>query len=325
MGGPNFTAEKSTIQYLGKGLNRPECVVAEKDGSIWTSDARGGLCHILKNGSQEFIKQNQEGEEISGSLPNGFAILKDGNFAIANMGTQRLEYMSRTGDTSVLCDNINDQSLGLVNFVLLGPDDNLWFTVSSKKNEFMDGFRKDVSDGYIGVFDGKITKIVAENLSFPNEIRFDILNSYLYVAETTGKRIRRLKILDSFQLGEPEQFGPASLGEGFPDGITFDSNGNLWVAMVVAEKLMMISPDQRIHTVMNDGNSLKLNEIERDFADNSLSREKMASAKGSIAPMISSIAFGGNDLRTIFLGSLAGSQVAFFHSPISGQPMPHWT
>ena len=320
----NFTIDQSTIQYFGKGLVRPECVIAEKNGDLWTSDGRGGICHILSDGTQKFIPQKMDGEKVQNSLPNGLAMLKDGSFAVANMGTRRLEHMSRSGDSSVLCDNFEGRPLGLVNFVLVGPNDNLWFTVSTRKNEFMDGFRKDTSDGYIGVFDGNSVRIIASNLSFPNEIRFDSRNEYLYVAETTGKRVRRFKILDEFKLGEPEQFGPLSLGDGFPDGIAFDEKDNLWIAMVVAEKVTVLTADQQVQKIMDDGNFSEIRKVEENFAAGNLLRDQMVAAKGLIAPLISSIAFGGEDLKTVYLGCLAGGQIASFSSPVAGQPMEHW-
>ena len=320
----SFTIDQSTIQYVGTDLVRPECVIADSDGSLWTSDGRGGVSHILSNGAQKFIPQEIDGNKVPNSLPNGLAMLKDGSFAIANMGTGRLEHMSRSGKTNVLCDNFKDKPLGIVNFVLVGPNDNLWFTVSSQKKDFMAGFKQNISDGYIGVFDGKSVRILAENLSFPNEIRFDTQNEYLYVAETTGKCVRRMKVLDDFRLGEPELFGPISLGDGFPDGIAFDENGNLWVAMVVAEKVIVITKDQEIQTVFDGGVPLKLAEVEKNFSAGVLERGQMTAAKGSIAPLTSSIAFGGADLKTVYLGCLAGNRIASFRSPIAGEAMQHW-
>jgi sugar lactone lactonase YvrE len=224
----------------------------------------------------------------------------------------------------VLCDTINGAPLGIVNFVLVGPDNSLWFTVSSRKNEFMEGFRHDIADGYIGVFDGSEAKIVADNLSFPNEIRFDAKGDYIYVAETTGKRIQRMKVLGGNTLGEPKIFGPESLGDGFPDGIAFDAEGNLWVAMVVAEKIIVITPDQEVHIILDAGIPTAIADVEAHFSAGTLQREQMAAAKGSVAPLTSSIAFGGHDLKTVYLGCLAGNRIASFRSPIAGQPMAHW-
>ena len=248
----------------------------------------------------------------------------EGNFVIANMGTRRLELMTPEGDTRILCDQINGSPLGLANFVLIDGKDRIWFTVSSRKKEFMDGFRQDVADGYIGIIDGGVTAIVADNLSFPNEIRIDASGNYLYVAETTGKRIRRCNLTDDGKLGSPKAFGPQRLGDGFPDGIAFDSLGNLWVAMVVAEKILVISPDQEIRTILDAGQSDAVQVVEEAFATGTLAREQMAAAKGLVAPLTSSIAFGGPDLQTVYLGCLAGDRLAVFHSPVPGHAMAHW-
>ena len=33
---------------------------------------------------------------------------------------------------------------------------------------------------------------------------------------------------------------------------------------------------------------------------------------------------GGNDLRTVYLGSLRGTTIPSFRSPVAGLPMVHW-
>jgi len=40
---------------------------------------------------------------------------------------------------------------------------------------------------------------------------------------------------------------------------------------------------------------------------------------------ISSIAFGGDDLKTIYLGCLLGEQIASFKTDIAGLPPSHWS
>jgi hypothetical protein len=45
---------------------------------------------------------------------------------------------------------------------------------------------------------------------------------------------------------------------------------------------------------------------------------------GTRVQNIASIAFGGPDLRTAYLGSLAGDRIAIFHAPAPGFALPHW-
>ena len=39
---------------------------------------------------------------------------------------------------------------------------------------------------------------------------------------------------------------------------------------------------------------------------------------------VASVTFGGPDLRTVYIGSLKGSRIPFFRSPVAGLPMVHW-
>jgi gluconolactonase len=41
-----FRIDRDAITYLGHDLQRPECVLAEPDGSLWSADARGGVMQI---------------------------------------------------------------------------------------------------------------------------------------------------------------------------------------------------------------------------------------------------------------------------------------
>ena len=39
---------------------------------------------------------------------------------------------------------------------------------------------------------------------------------------------------------------------------------------------------------------------------------------------VSSLAFGGADLRTAYVGCLLGDSIAVFDSPVAGHPPAHW-
>src|SRR5262245_27404317 len=119
-----FVVDPKTIRFVGEGLQRPECILAEPDGSLWSADARGGVVHIRPDGSQHVITQRAEtkfaaatSEETrftQGTLPNGLAFARNGDIVISNFGTDRLEVMTRSGDTRVLVDQIDGEPIGKV-------------------------------------------------------------------------------------------------------------------------------------------------------------------------------------------------------------------
>ena len=57
MNSPNpildFGIDKAKLQYIGQDLQRPECILAERDGTLWSADARGGVMKILPDGTQK--------------------------------------------------------------------------------------------------------------------------------------------------------------------------------------------------------------------------------------------------------------------------------
>jgi hypothetical protein len=52
-----FEVDSSRIVHVGHDLQRPECILAERDGTMWSADARGGVVRISADGSQRFIGQ----------------------------------------------------------------------------------------------------------------------------------------------------------------------------------------------------------------------------------------------------------------------------
>src|SRR5215472_18450769 len=101
----DFGIDKSTLQYVGRDLQRPECVLAEPDGTLWSADARGGVMRIDPDGRQTLIAQEvvePAGDAgsvaryiLEGTLPNGLAFDSRGDFIIANFGTDAVERMTR--------------------------------------------------------------------------------------------------------------------------------------------------------------------------------------------------------------------------------------
>ncbi|MBG6118482.1 sugar lactone lactonase YvrE [Sphingobium sp. JAI105] len=329
-----WSVDPAQIVMVGEDLQRPECILAERDGTIWSADARGGVMRIAADGQQQLISQKQAGafdlnadpaaSLLTGTLPNGLAFAPNGDFLIANFGTDRLELMDRSGQTSVLFEDIDGKWLGKVNFVLRDSKNRLWITISTKINPWSDAICKSVCDGAIVLMDEKGPRVVAEGLYFTNELRLDAGEEWLYVAETTAKRVSRFKVTAD-GLGPRETYGPSDLGRGLIDGIAFDAAGNLWAAMVFADRLVAITPDGDAIELLNDGDAAATDAFEAEFASGkAVSFETLYATGGTICPWLASITFGGADLQTVMLGGLRASRIPTFRSPVPGLPMIHW-
>ncbi len=337
--GPNplegWRVDRASIRTIGKDLQRPECILAERDGTLWAADARGGVMRIAPDGSQTLISQtvsdhfDLKGDAASsllhGTLPNGLAFARNGDILISNFGTDLLEVMTRDGVTRTLYDTIDGQKMGKVNFVLRDSKDRIWITVSTRINPWNEAIRKGIDDGYVVLVDEKGIRIVADGFSFTNEIRLDEKEEYLYVAETCAKRVSRLRVQPDGSLTDREVYGPSSLGDGLIDGFAFDSYGNLWCTMIWADRLVAITPEGDALELLNDGDPATTAAFEREFASGkSVSFATLAAGGGKLAPWLASVTFGGPDLKTVYLGSLKGTTIPCFQSPVAGLPMVHW-
>jgi sugar lactone lactonase YvrE len=332
----DFELDKSALHYVGAGLQRPECILAEPNGSLWIADARGGVIHLQADGKQTTITQrssdhfagvdNEASRYLEGTLPNGLAFAANGDILIANFGTDRLEIMTRDGESRVLADAIDGEPIGKVNFVLRDSKDRIWITISTRIKNWMHALRPDLPDGYIARYVDSKFRIVAEGFHFTNEIRMDAREEYLYVAETTGGCISRLRVNEDGSLGSREIFGPTSLGKGaWPDGIAFDSGGNLWGTMVYSDKLFVLTPQGDLRILLDEGDPQKVDALEKAFFANQVNEQVLFATGQGVAPWMASVTFGGPDLQTLYIGSLRASRIPHFQAPLPGLPMVHWT
>ena len=325
--------ERHSIRTIGRDLQRPECILAEPDGMLWSADARGGVMRISADGSQKLIAQRVDDtfaasraadKYISRStLPNGLAFARNGDILIANFGTNAIERMTRRGESCTLFTSIDGQPLGKVNFILRDSRDRLWVTVHTRQEPWTLCVRDKTPDGYIALIDERGIRIVAEGFVGTNEIRMDAQEEWLYVVESNARRISRLRVEAGGTLSDREVFGPSDLG-GVPDGFAFDSHGNLWVTLVMYDRLIAITPEGDVLTLLDDGDPDKNAELDRHFYAGTITPELMLATRGILAPWMASVTFGGPDLRTVYLGSLLGTTIPYFHSPVAGLPMVHW-
>ena len=334
-----FTVDRASIRFIGHDLQRPECILAEPDGTLWSADARGGVMKLRHDGTQTFIGQKAsdrfgaagaasagdlEAKFTQGTLPNGLAFAANGDILISNFGTDLLEVMSRDGATRTLHDRIDGQPIGKVNFVLRDSKNRVWITVSTRVNPWTTAAATRVRDGYIALVDRGGIRIVAEGFHFTNEIRMDANEEWLYIVETTGPHITRMRVGVDGSLSRREVFGPPNLG-GYPDGIAFDSFGNLWCTLVMIDQLIALTPDGEQRLLLDDSDPATLEVFRDAMAKQAVTTGLMTATRGTIAPWMASVTFGGADLKSVYLGSLMGTRIAYFRSPVAGLPMVHWS
>ena len=330
-----FTVTKDDFKFIGEGLQRPECILAEKNGDLWAADARGGVVRIKPDGSQEIITQSHDADAfgdssndaekfVDGTLPNGLAFANNGDILISNFGTDCLERMSRTGATEVMFDTVDGEPIGKVNFVARDSKNRIWITVSTMLHDWPKAISPNIIDGRILLYEeDKGVRIVADDVHFSNECKLDANEEYLYVVQTCGRNIARYKIGSDGSLSNKEIYGPSDHGR-LIDGIAFDAYGNLWGTHVMNDGIFAIKPDGDLHIIFDDSSPEEVKKLDDAFQAEQVDADLLLSMGGEIATWCASVTFGGPDLKTVYVGSLRATNIPYFTSPVAGLPMVHW-
>lgn len=310
-----------SVGTIGSGLSRPECVLTTRSGDLFVSDKRG-VSWIRPDGVTTLIQARNAPE---GFLPNGIALMPDRSFLIANLGPGGGVYhLTQEGELTPRLLEVDGKRLPPTNFVGIDRQSRIWVTVSTWSIPREQAARKDYADGFIVLLDARGARIVAEGLGFTNEAIVDPSGNWLYVNETIGRRNSRFPIRPDGSLGAKEvvaQFGAGT----FPDGFAFDAEGGVWVVSVVSNRVIRVTADREQTIVMEDADPETLARVEEAFQTDRYGRPEMDTGRTRPLRNLSSIGFGGPDLRTAYLGSLFGESIFTFPSPVRGAEPVHWS
>ena len=246
---------------------------------------------------------------------------REGRIVIANFGgpddgygpLQRLD--PSTGAVETVCGALNGRKLFGSNYPIVDSRGRIWCSHSTWGP--VDRAFADLRDGliYRVETDGTAT-VLAEGIAFANGIALDYDERNLFVCETTGCDVLRYAIRADGTLEAPTRYGPklglataevqhlrplnasqrAQLG--VTDGCGFDQEGNLWVTLVMANKVVAITPSGDVVTVLSD-------------------------PEGRVMRSPTNVSWGGADMRDLYIGSIASDYVVHLRSPIPGMPLVH--
>ena len=138
--------------------------------------------------------------------------------------------ISPDGKYTILADRFEGKQFNSPNDVVLGPDGALYFTDPTL--DLPKGEKQELP--YQGVFrldaSGKITLLTKE-LSQPNGLAFSADGKEFYVDDSQQRNIRAYDFRADGTIANGRIFGeePGGRGDGVPDGIKVDRDGNVYV------------------------------------------------------------------------------------------------
>lgn len=315
--------ELDHLTALGAELERPECVLCTANGNVYVADWRGGVTQIAPNGTQTLFSGPAPGGKAL--KPNGIALRADGSFLIADLSpdTGGIFHLERNGQVQPFLEQVDGIDLPPTNFVVEDHQARTWVTVSTRKNPRSLGYRSDNSDGFIVLVDARGARIVADNLGYTNELAIDPSGQWLYVNETFTRRLSRFALGANGELGSKQivtEFGAGT----FPDGLCFDIEGCAWITSIVSNRVIRVAPDGTPKTLLEDTEEAHLRWVESAYQLQKMGRSQLDEIKSRRLRNISSLAFGGPDLKTAHLGCLLGKSIETFRTQVAGHPPSHW-
>lgn len=289
-----FRLLPADFAYVGRDLRRPECVLALKNGDVLASDKDGAVSVISPDGRQSAFGQGL-------GLPNTFTLDGEGRLLVADLKYGAVLRLDAEGKPATLYDSWQGIPLGSVNFMLAGEEpDVVWFSVSTRNPDYRTAIEKPVPDGCIFRMDRNGLSLVADGLFFPNAMQIDAERNLFYAVETTIGAVSRAKIRPDGTLGPFSRFGPAPLYAGaYTDGLALDDEGNVWLTELSRNAILVLDTEGRMHTVFED-------------------------LTGAILNKPTGLAFGGDDQKTVFVGSLKMDTLPCFRSPVAGHSPRLW-
>lgn len=310
------------IERVSSTLNRPECVLATANGRLFTADWRGGVGITEPDGSQWFLVP---GDPKLALRPNGICLLPDRSVLLAHLGDDEggVFRLAEDGATTPFCLEADGVVLPPSNYVHLDSKGRIWITVSTRQIPRALGYRKTVTDGFVVLVDQGHARIVADNLGFANECLVHPDGKRLLVNETFSRKLVSFDIADNGDLSNKQIV--AEFGHGvFPDGMTFDQEGGIWITSIVSNRVIRIAPGGHQDVMIEDCAQSHLDWVEEAYSKNEMDRPHLDNAKSKKLKNVSSLAFGGADLKTGYLGCLLDECVYRFASPIAGYAPTHW-
>ena len=266
------------FEIFAAGLDHPECLAFDRRGDLWAGGEAGQIYRIGADRKPITVAN-------LGSFCAGLAFSPNDELFVCNpaLGIVRVEV---TGEFSVFASHIGEQKIVCANYGLFDAKGNYYVTDSGnwKKN-----------NGYLLRFspDGK-GEILAGPIGYTNGLALSADEKFLFLVESNTDRVLRFEIRADGSVSAPEVYAE-NCGR-FPDGLTLDAEGNLYVCCYASDEIWRINP----------------------------AREKTLFAWDRWAILLGSptnMAFGGENFDELYFANLARTTITRAKIGRQGQPL----
>ena len=271
----------TNFEMFVEGLDHPEGIAWGRDNNIYAGGEAGQIYRIAPDGSSV--------EEIAntGGFILGLCVDADNTIYACDLGHQAVMRITQDGDVSTYSTGAPGRSFVAPNYPVFDGRGNLYVSSSG-------GFR-DYSGCLFLVRPGGETRVISAALThFPNGMALSPDGSYLYIVMSNIPGVVRVPVHDDATVGAPEPV--VTLPKNVPDGVAFDVAGNLYISCYTPDIIYRLTPDGAIDVLAEDW-------------------------EGVTFATPTNMAFGGSDLKTLFVSSLSRWHLTKGPVPVAGLPL----
>lgn len=218
----SFKKEEIKMEKVAEGLNFPEGPAWDGSGTLYVSNCYGArITRIRDNSVDTFVASPSK--PVSFEKTNGLTVYKDGTIYACEFGLGAILKFSPDGSCNIAVSGYNGAKFNRPNDLAFDANGNLYFTDPKS-------YDPKIPDGVVYMLpEGKSEAVpVIKDLCFPNGIAFSADGKQLFVCESAKQRVLKYSVLENGKTGSYTVF--AEMPGGDPDGIAFDTEGNLYVA-----------------------------------------------------------------------------------------------
>jgi len=219
----NLVDHNAKLSVVGTGFGFTEGPVWDQAGFLYVSDETiNKIFRLHPDGKKE--------EVIALGDPDGNTFDRQHRLIDCASVLRAIIEVTPDGKYKILADRYDGKKLNSPNDVVVGPDNALYFTdptldlVAGEKQEipFQGVYRLDA--------EGNL-QLLTKDLTQPNGLAFSPDGKHFYVDDSKQRNIRVYDVAADGTLTDGRIFGeePGGKGDGVPDGMKVDKNGNVFV------------------------------------------------------------------------------------------------
>jgi gluconolactonase len=211
------------LSVVGTGFGFTEGPVWDQTGFLYVSDETiNKIFRLHPDGKKE--------ELIALGDPDGNTFDRQHRLIDCASVLRAIIEVTPDGKYKVLADHYDGKKFNSPNDVIVGPDGALYFTDPTL--DLVAGEKQEIPFQGVYRLDGKgNVQLLTKDLTQPNGLAFSPDGKHFYVDDSEKRNIRVYDVAADGTIANGRIFGeePGGKGDGVPDGMKVDKNGNIFV------------------------------------------------------------------------------------------------